>query len=483
MYERFTERGRRVMQLANEEARRFNHEYIGTEHILVGLVKEGAGVAANVLKNLDIDLRKVRLEVEKIVVSGPDKATMGKLPQTPRAKKVVEYAIAEARALKHNYVGTEHLLLGLLSEQQGVAAQVLMNLGLKLADVHEEVLNLLGPNMQRLPQGPEKPFLEKTPALDRFGLDLNALARTGKLPPIIGRQAELDRILMVLSCRAHNNPVLVGEPGVGKAAIVKGLAQLIVDRDWPDVVRGRRLVAFNLTHMAAQARIVQLDEGIKVIDEIRGAKSVILYIDDLRTLIGVGTSAALRSALVRGEVRCIAVATPQQYQAHIAGDAVLARHFQPIFVKPPSREETAQILLGVLPVYETHHGVRITDEALDAAIDLTERYLTDRCLPGKAIHVLDEAGALVVLNAPPPAGLNEIDAEIEQINRLKEDAVGEHDFEKAAGLRDQADKLKKKRERTEREWREKRRQEPVPVGKEAVAEVIAKMTGDALEPF
>ncbi|HEV3255601.1 MAG TPA: Clp protease N-terminal domain-containing protein [Gemmataceae bacterium] len=493
MYERFTDRARRVMQLANEEAQRFNHEYIGTEHILLGLVKEGDGVAAHVLKNLDIDLRKVRLEIEKIVQPGPEAVTTGKLPQTPKAKRVIEYAIAEARALSHNYVGTEHVLSGLLREGEGVAAQVLMNLGLKLEDVREEVLNLLGNTVdpvERLSLALENAPLKRTPALDSFGLDLTALARAGKLTPIIGRHNELERILMVLSCRAQNNPVLVGEPGVGKAAIVKGLAQLMADRDWPEVVQGRRLVAFNLIQMAALTRIAEFDEAIKaVINDVRRAKDVILFIDDLHTLIGAGTtssgpgSGALRSALARGEIRCIAVATPQQYHSHIAGDAVLARHFQPIFVKPPTREETAEILLGVLAVYETHHGVRITDEALEAAIELTEQHLTDHCLPGKAIHALDEAGALVTLKKLPPPALKKLEAEIEQLAHLKEAAIAEQDFDKAAGLRDQADKLEKQRERTEQEWRERRQQAIGLVDRETVAEVVAKMAGESLEPF
>src|SRR5882724_3332135 len=305
MYERFTDRARKVMQLANQEAQRFNHEYIGTEHILLGLVKEGSGVAANVLKNLDIDLRKIRLEVEKIVQSGPDMVTMGKLPQTPRAKKVIEYSIEEARNLNHNYVGTEHLLLGLLREQEGVAAQVLMNLGLKLEDVREEVLNLLGHNMSESSEGTSGgggggsggsgertsgKGKSKTPALDSFGRDLTELARQGKLDPVIGRQNEIERVIQVLSRRTKNNPVLLGEAGVGKTAIVEGLAQMVVDSNVPELLRDRRIVVLDLAMMVAGTKYRgQFEERIKaVMNEVRRAKNTILFIDELHTLVGAG---------------------------------------------------------------------------------------------------------------------------------------------------------------------------------------------------
>src|SRR5437016_5750835 len=389
MYERCTDRARKVMQLANQEAQRFNHEYIGTEHILLGLVKEGTGVAANVLKNLDIDLRKIRLEVEKIVQAGPDMVTMGRLPQTPRAKKVIEYSIEEARNLNHNYVGTEHLLLGLLREQEGVAAQVLMNLGLKLEDVREEVLNLLGHNMPNESEsgggGGEGSGTErtskgksKTPALDSFGRDLTELARQGKLDPVIGRANEIERVIQVLSRRTKNNPVLLGEAGVGKTAIVEGLAQLVVDSNVPELLRDRRI--------------------------------------------------------------------------------------------------------GLLDRYEAHHRVQIKDESLDAAVELSDRYISGRCLPDKAIDVIDEAGARVRLKAMTrPPDLKEIDAQIEQLNQEKESAVAEQDFEKAAHLRDQADKLKKKKEQVNREWREKSKEIDGVVDEEVIREVVSKMTGVPLK--
>src|SRR5262245_52106405 len=340
MYERFTDRARKVMQLANQEAQRFNHEYIGTEHILLGLVKEGSGVAANVLKNLDIDLRKIRLEVEKIVQSGPDMVTMGKLPQTPRAKKVIEYSIEEARNLGHNYVGTEHLLLGLLREQEGVAAQVLMNLGLKLEDVREEVLNLLGHNMATEEggsgaQGGERQAKQgksKTPALDSFGRDLTELARQSKLDPAIGRANEIERVIQVLSRRTKNNPVLLGEAGVGKTAIVEGLAQLIVDSSVPELLRDKRIVVLDLAMMVAGTKYRgQFEERIKaVMNEVRRAKNTILFIDELHTLVGAGgaegaidASNVLKPALARGEIQCIGATTLDEYRKYIEKDGAL----------------------------------------------------------------------------------------------------------------------------------------------------------------
>jgi ATP-dependent Clp protease ATP-binding subunit ClpC len=385
MYERFTDRARKVMQLANQEAQRFNHEYIGTEHILLGLVKEGSGVAANVLKNLDVDLRKIRLEVEKIVQSGPDMVTMGKLPQTPRAKKVIEYAIEEARNLNHNYVGTEHLLLGLLREQEGVAAQVLMNLGLKLEDVREEVLNLLGHNPMATEESGSSGSGErqsrqgrsKTPALDSFGRDLTELARQGKLDPVIGRANEIERVIQILSRRTKNNPVLLGEAGVGKTAIVEGLAQLVVDSSVPDLLRDKRIVVLDLAMMVAGTKYRgQFEERIKaVMNEVRRAKNTILFIDELHTLVGAGgaegaidASNVLKPALARGEIQCIGATTLDEYRKYIEKDSALERRFQQIIVNPPSKEETIEILRGLRDRYEAHHRVQIKDEALEAAV-------------------------------------------------------------------------------------------------------------------
>jgi len=491
MYERFTDRARKVMQLANQEAQRFNHEYIGTEHILLGLVKEGSGVAANVLKNLDVDLRKIRLEVEKIVQSGPDMVTMGKLPQTPRAKKVIEYGIEEARNLNHNYVGTEHLLLGLLREQEGVAAQVLMNLGLKLEEVREEVLNLLGHGMEAGEGGERagagKGGKSKTPALDSFGRDLTELARQGKLDPVIGRTNEIERVIQVVSRRTKNNPVLLGEAGVGKTAIVEGLAQMIVDGNVPELLRDRRIVVLDLAMMVAGTKYRgQFEERIKaVMNEVRRAKNTILFIDELHTLVGAGgaegaidASNVLKPALARGEVQCIGATTLDEYRKYIEKDSALARRFQMIVVDPPSKEETVQILLGLRDRYEAHHRVQITNEALQSAVDLSSRYITGRCLPDKAIDVIDEAGARVRLKAMTrPPDVKELDEQIERLNQDKEEAVANQDFERAAALRDQADKLKKKKETVTREWRERSKEIDGVVDDEVIAEVVSKMTG------
>src|SRR5437867_1646007 len=491
MYERFTDRARKVMQLANQEAQRLNHEYIGTEHILLGLVKEGSGVAANVLKNLDIDLRKIRLEIEKIVQSGPDMVTMGKLPQTPRAKKVIEYSIEEARNLNHNYVGTEHLLLGLLREQEGVAAQVLMNLGLKLEDVREEVLNLLGHNMDSGEgSGGERTANKgksKTPALGSFGRDLTELARQGKLDPVIGRQNEIERVIQVLSRRTKNNPVLLGEAGVGKTAIVEGLAQLVVDSNVPELLRDKRIVVLDLAMMVAGTKYRgQFEERIKaVMNEVRRAKNTILFIDELHTLVGAGgaegaidASNVLKPALARGEIQCIGATTLDEYRKYIEKDGALERRFQQIIVNPPSTTETVEILRGLRDRYEAHHRVQIKDEALNSAVDLSDRYISGRCLPDKAIDVIDESGARVRLKAMTrPPDLKDLDSQIEQLNQEKEAAVAEQDFEKAAHLRDQADKLKKKKENITREWREKSKEIDGIVDEEVIAEVVSKMTG------
>jgi ATP-dependent Clp protease ATP-binding subunit ClpC len=508
MYERFTDRARKVMQLANQEAQRFNHEYIGTEHVLLGLIKEGSGVAANVLKNLDVDLRKIRLEVEKLVQSGPDMVTMGKLPQTPRAKKVIEYSMEEARHLNHNYVGTEHILLGLLREQEGVAAQVLMNLGLKLEEVREEVLNLLGHGLEGEEtgrggragsgggggggEGEErgergKSSKSKTPALDSFGRDLTELARQRKLDPVIGREKEIERAIQVLCRRTKNNPVLLGEAGVGKTAIVEGFAQRVVDGNVPEILLDRRIVVLDLAMMVAGTKYRgQFEERIKaVMNEVRRAKNTILFIDELHTLVGAGgaegaidASNVLKPALARGEIQCIGATTLDEYRKYIEKDSALARRFQEVLVEPTTAEDTVKILEGLRDRYEEHHRVQITDDAISAAVELSNRYITGRCLPDKAIDVIDESGARVRLKSmSKPPNLKEIDEEVEQLNREKEEAVANQDFEKAASLRDRADKLKKKKNDITRQWREKSRENGGVVDEEVIAEVVSKMTG------
>jgi len=511
MFERFTDRARKVMALANQEAQRFNHEYIGTEHILLGLVKEGSGVGANVLKNLDVDLRKVRLEVEKLVKAGPEMVTMGKLPQTPRAKKVIEYAIEEARNLNHNYVGTEHLLLGLLREHDGVAAQVLMNLGLKLEEVREEVLNLLGAGNEQSEQteggtggsaaaaagaapasgatGPKGK--SKTPALDSFGRDLTELAREGTLDPVIGRQTEIERVVQVLCRRTKNNPVLLGEAGVGKTAIVEGLAQRIISGEVPEILHDKRLVVLDLAMMVAGTKYRgQFEERIKaVMNEVRRAKNVMLFIDELHTLVGAGgaegaidASNVLKPALARGEIQCIGATTFDEYRKYIEKDAALARRFQAITVDPPNPEQTIEIIKGLRDRYETHHRVRITDAAIKAAVELSGRYITGRVQPDKSIDVIDEAGARVrIKSMTKPPNLAEIEADIERLSIEKDEAVKAADYERAAELRDKAEQMRKKKEDMQKEWRARANEIDGTVDEEVIAEVVSKMTGVPLQ--
>ena len=508
MFERLTDRARKVMALANQEAQRLNHEYIGTEHILLGLVKEGSGVGANVLKNLDIDLRKVRIEVEKLVKTGPEMVTMGKLPQTPRAKKVIEYAIEEARNLNHNYVGTEHLLLGLLREHDGVAAQVLMNLGLKLEEVREEVLNLLGagaeseeappqaepqepPSMGGPPSsgepGARRGAKSKTPALDSFGRDLTELAKAGELDPVIGRMNEIERLVQILCRRTKNNPVLLGEAGVGKTAIVEGLAQRIIDQEVPDLLFEKRLVVLDLAAMVAGTKYRgQFEERIKaVMNEVRRAKNIILFIDELHTLVGAGgaegaidASNVLKPALSRGEIQCIGATTFDEYRKYIEKDAALERRFQSISVEPPNAEQTFEILKGIRPKYEAHHRVKFTDAALKAAIDFSGRYIPGRVQPDKSIDVIDEAGARLRLRSmAKPPNLAEIEEKIERLAIEKDEAVKNADYERAAQIRDQMDKHRRERERLQAEWKARKSETVGTVDDEIIAEVVSKMTG------
>lgn len=493
MFDRFTDRARRVMALARKEAQRFNHDFIGTEHILLGLIQEGSGVAANVLKNLGVDTEKIRREIEKNVQSGPSMVTMGQLPFTPRAKKVLELSMEEAQELGHNYIGTEHLLLGLIRENDGVAAQVLLDLNLKLEDVREAVLELLGAESSvqsdsSVPSSSQpKSGRSKTPALDAFGRDLTELAREGKLDPVIGRHDEIERVIQILSRRTKNNPVLLGEPGVGKTAIVEGLAQDVMDGNVPEILRDRRIVVLDLAMMVAGTKYRgQFEERIKaVMTEVRRVKNVILFIDELHTLVGAGgaegaidASNVLKPALSRGEVQCIGATTLDEYRKFIEKDGALERRFQIIMVNPPSKAETVEILKGLRDKYEAHHRVQITDLALEGAVELSTRYISGRFLPDKAIDVIDEAGSRVRMRTMTrPPDLKELEREIEELNKEKEAAVALQDFERAANLRDQADKLKKKKEQIRREWREKSSESGGVVDEEVVAETVSKMTG------
>ncbi len=496
MFERFTDRARKVMALANQEAQRFNHEYIGTEHILLGLVKEGSGVGATVLKNQDVDIKKLRLEVEKLVKSGPDMVTMGKLPQTPRAKKVIEFAIEEARALNHNYVGTEHILLGLLRENEGIAAQVLMSIGLKLEEVRQEVLNLLGASidegsmglgMKMTPTVGRPKTKSKTPALDSFGRDLTQLAANDELDPVIGRKNEIERLVQILCRRTKNNPVLLGEAGVGKTAIVEGLSIQIVNKQVPEILCNKRVVVLDLAMMVAGTKYRgQFEERIKaVINEVKRDKNVVLFIDELHTLVGAGGAEGaidaanmLKPALARGEVQCIGATTLDEYRKHIEKDGALERRFQTIIVEPPTREETLDILRGLQDRYEAHHKVRFTDEALFQAVELSIRYIAGRCLPDKAIDVVDEAGARIrINNMTPPPDLVELEEKIEKLQKEKEESVKDADYERAATLRDEAQQLLDQKTRLHKEWYEKNKNSTGVVDTETIAEVVSNMTG------
>ena len=484
MFNRFTERARKVIILAKEEARRFNHDYIGTEHILLGLIREGEGVAAAVLQKTGLSLDTIRFEVEKLVQPGPTTQILGDIPFTPRAKKVLELAAEEARSLGHNYIGTEHILLGLIREGEGVASQVLLNLGLDLNKVRSEVMELLG---SVIPSFGQPGVKSKTPALDAFGRDLTGLAREGKLDPVIGRKAEIERVVQILSRRTKNNPVLLGEAGVGKTAIVEGLAQAIVADTVPEVLRNKRMVIIDLALMIAGTKYRgQFEERIKaVMDEIKRSKDVIIFIDELHTLVGAGAaegaidaSNILKPALSRGEIQCIGATTLDEYRKHIEKDAALERRFQTIMVDPPTVNETIEILKGLRTRYESHHRVRFSDEALVAAAKLSDRYISGRFLPDKAVDIIDEAGSrarLAVMTTPPQ--IKDLEQNIEEIRKEKEIFIKSQDFEKAAKLRDQERDARTALENSTSEWNQKRDKMQPEVSEEDVAKIISQWTG------
>ncbi len=493
MFDKFTDRARKVMSLGRQEAQRFNHEYIGTEHILLGLVQEGTGIAAKVLKNLDVDPNEIRSEVEKMIPQGPPSITAQQLPFTPRAKRVLELAKEEAGNLGHDYIGTEHLLLGLLRESEGVAAQVLESMGLKLDEVRQEILEVLGAE-DMIGKEPSGQNIEgqsggnsKTRALDAFGRDLTELARKDQLDPVIGRKDEIERVMQVLSRRRKNNPVLLGEAGVGKTAIVEGLAQDIVNQEVPDVLSDKRIVVLDLTLMVAGTKYRgQFEERIKaVMNEVREAEDIILFIDELHTLVGAGgaegaidASNVLKPALARGEVQHIGATTLDEYRKHIEQDGALERRFQPIMVEPTTDEQTQKILRGLRDKYEAHHRVRMTDGALDECVKLSSRYITDRFQPDKAIDVMDEAGARVRLrSSSTPPDVKEIEERIDELEKEKSECIKEQDFERAALLRDKAKKLKEKKQETTEEWKESGREVDGVVDEDVVAETVANMTG------
>src|SRR5579884_1455784 len=496
----FTPRAQQVLALARKEADRFNHNFVGTEHLLLGLIKLGQGVAVNVLQKLGLDLETVRMEVEKQVGTGPVQKMIGNIPYTPRVKKVLALANKEAKNLNHTYVGTEHILLGLLREGDGVAARVLKNLDIDIEQTRQEILKELDPNFsaseEQQPTGgenperpaqPEKKGEVKTPALKAFGRDLTEIARKGEMDPVIGRKNEIERVIQILCRRTKNNPVLLGEAGVGKTAIVEGLAQQIINNDVPEILSEKRIVVLDLAMMVAGTKYRgQFEERIKaVMNEVRRAKNVILFIDELHTLVGAGgaegaidASNVLKPALARGEMQCIGATTFDEYRKYIEKDAALARRFQPIHVEPPTKDDTIEILKGLRDRYEAHHRVQILDDALESAVEMSDRYITGRALPDKAIDVLDEAGARIRLRSmTKPPNLAELEEQIERLSIQKDEAVKNAEYEEAAKLRDQAEALRSKKEEMQRQWREKAKEVDGVVDEEVIAEVVSKMTG------
>jgi ATP-dependent Clp protease ATP-binding subunit ClpC len=490
----FTDRVRKVLQMAREEAARLHHEYVGTEHILLGLIREGEGVAAAVLTNLNVDLDEIQQKIEETVKKGKAPAPEGPdLPYTSRAKKVLELAMSEARELNHSYVGTEHLLLGLLREEKGIAAQVLADAGVNLEQARAETLRLLGSDMPSGAKGaaapgtPRSEKKSKTPALDHFCRDLTALAGDGQLDPTIGRTQEIERVIEVLSRRKKNNPVLIGEAGVGKTAIVEGLASLIAAGNSPESLKSHRVLALDMAAVIAGTKYRgQFEERLKaVMNEIAQNKNVILFIDELHTLVGAGAaegaidaSNMLKPALARGELQCVGASTLNEYRKYIEKDGALERRFQTVIVDSPTIEETIDILKGLRQRYEDHHKVVIPDQSLDTAAKLSERYITDRFLPDKAIDVIDEASARARLAAQvPPPEVSDLKERLEAINRDKEEAVRDQNFERAAALRDQERELQGEIRKRQEEWEKERQQHRPTIAEEEIAFIVSRWTG------
>ncbi|MDX2230404.1 MAG: ATP-dependent Clp protease ATP-binding subunit [Leptolyngbyaceae cyanobacterium bins.349] len=486
MFERFTEKAIKVIMLAQEEARRLGHNFVGTEQILLGLIGEGTGVAAKVLKSMGVNLKDARIEVEKIIGRGSGFVAV-EIPFTPRAKRVLELSLEEARQLGHNYIGTEHLLLGLIREGEGVAARVLENLGVDLSKVRTQVIRMLGETAEVTSGGSQG--RTKTPTLDEFGSNLTQLAAEGKLDPVVGRQKEIERVIQILGRRTKNNPVLIGEPGVGKTAIAEGLAQRIANDDVPDILEDKRVVTLDIGLLVAGTKYRgEFEERLKkIMDEIRSAGNVILVIDEVHTLIGAGAAEGaidaaniLKPALARGELQCIGATTLDEYRKHIERDAALERRFQPVMVGEPSVDETIEILRGLRERYEQHHKLKILDAALEAAAKLSDRYISDRFLPDKAIDLIDEAGSRVrLINSQLPPAAKELDKELRQVLKDKDDAVRSQNFDRAGQLRDREMEIKaeiraiaqtKKNEATGEDFQPE-------VTEEDIAQIVASWTG------
>ncbi|NLY55807.1 MAG: ATP-dependent Clp protease ATP-binding subunit [Firmicutes bacterium] len=496
MFGRFTERAEKVILLSQDEARRLGHNVVGTEHLLLGLVREGQGIAAKVLQSLGLGLEQIRAEVEKVIGRGEEVVT-GKIGFTPRSKRVMELALDEARTLGHNYIGTEHILLGLLREEEGVASKVLRNQGVDISKARQKTLELLGshfagmsgPNPQQAGIGPDQVSGSRsnTPTLDQFGRDLTELAKEEKLDPVIGRAKEIERVIQILSRRTKNNPVLIGEPGVGKTAIVEGLAQMIVQSKVPEVLKGKRVVTLDMGSLVAGSKYRgEFEERLKkVMDEIKAAGNVILFIDEMHTIIGAGAaegaidaSNILKPALARGELQTIGATTLDEYRKHVEKDPALERRFQPVMVDEPSQEEAIAILEGLRDRYEAHHRVKISDEAIREAVVLADRYVSDRFLPDKAIDLIDEASSRVRLRALEPSDeIKELQEQIKAIGLEKEEAVKNQEFEKAAQLRDREQQLQEEYRQKMNEWEQQRSQQVGEVTVDDIAYVVSSWTG------
>lgn len=487
MFERFTEKAIKVIMLAQEEARRLGHNFVGTEQILLGLIGEGTGVAAKVLKSMGVNLKDARIEVEKIIGRGSGFVAV-EIPFTPRAKRVLELSLEEARQLGHNYIGTEHLLLGLIREGEGVAARVLENLGVDLSKVRTQVIRMLGETAE-VTAGGGSSSRTKTPTLDEFGSNLTQLAQEGKLDPVVGRTREIERVIQILGRRTKNNPVLIGEPGVGKTAIAEGLAQRIVQGDVPDILADKRVVSLDIGLLVAGTKYRgEFEERLKkIMDEIRNAGNIILVIDEVHTLIGAGAAEGaidaaniLKPALARGELQCIGATTLDEYRKHIERDAALERRFQPIMVGEPSVSETIEILFGLRERYEQHHKLKISEAALEAAAKLADQYISDRFLPDKAIDLIDEAASRVrLINSQLPPAARELDQELRRVLKEKDAAVRAQDFDRAGELRDREMEIKQQIRAiaAAKKAEESSRQEMPEVTEEDIAQVVSAWTG------
>src|SRR5438067_10426805 len=480
-FDKFTDRARKVLTLAQDEAQRFNHNYIGTEHLLLGLVREGEGVAARVLENMNVELAKVRTAVEFIIGRG-DRPVVGEVGLTPRAKRVIELAIDEARRLGHNYIGTEHLLLGLVREGEGIAAGVLESLGVNLDKVRHEVIRVLSQSPATSPTAETK-RASKTPTVDQLGINLTEAARAGKLDPVIGREKEIERVIQILSRRTKNNPVLIGEPGVGKTAIAEGLAHRIVAGDVPETLQGRRLLTLDIGSLVAGTKYRgEFEERLKkVIEEIKSSGNCVLFVDELHMLVGAGAAEGavdaaniLKPSLARGGLQCVGATTLEEDRKHLEREAALERRFQPIVVEEPSVEETIEILKGIKERYEEHHKLIISEEALTAAAELAARYVADRFLPDKAIDLVDEAASRVrIRRSSTPPSLKEAMRGLESLRKEKDAAISQQQYEYAAELRDREVKLQDKIEKMEQGWESERDESKPTVTEEDIAEVVS----------